>query len=398
MFSDSLRALGFKPTRYDRDVWIREADDHYEYICTHVDDFCIFARDPSKYMKELQKTYTIKDPAPPSYYLGNDFQSISTGHTIVSCNTYLKEALTRVERLYGKVLRQYRSPMENGDHPEDDSSELLPPEEVQTFQQLLGIAQWLVTIGRFDICFAVSAMSRFNAVPRRGHLERMFRVFGYLKKYRDQWIVIDSRDPLLSEHLEPLNMEWGADYTDADGDNKEELDPSHPTPKGKEIALTFFVDADHGHDHHTRRSITGIIAMLGSTPIFWMSKRQGTIETSTYGAEFNALRAATEEIMAMRYLLRSLGVPIAKPTVVFGDNLGVILNVQNPQAQLKKKHNALSFHRVREAVAREIIEPRKIDSADNFADIFTKAIGATEFIGHVHDLSWRPRSHAEADG
>jgi hypothetical protein len=69
MFSDSLRELGFKPTLFDRDVWIKDAGNHYEYICTHVDEFCIFAMDRVPYMKQLQQPYTIKDPAPPSYYL-----------------------------------------------------------------------------------------------------------------------------------------------------------------------------------------------------------------------------------------------------------------------------------------------------------------------------------------
>jgi hypothetical protein len=110
--------------------------------------------------------------------------------------------------------------MENGDHPEDDSSELLPPEEVQLYQQLLGISQWLSTIGRFDTCFAIPAMSRFNAVPRRGHLDRMFRIFGYLKKYRDQWIVIDSRNPILTENLEPIIMDWGSHYSDENNEKR----------------------------------------------------------------------------------------------------------------------------------------------------------------------------------
>ena len=122
-----------------------------------------------------------------------------------------------------------------------------------------------------------------------------------------------------------------------------------------------------------------------------MSKRQGTVETSTYGAEFNALRTAIEEVISLRYMLRSLGVPVSKLTIVFGVNLGVIQSSTMPAALCKKKHNALSFHRVREAVAKTILEVHKILSTD-FADIFTKALPATVFIGHVHEMMFRPGS------
>ena len=64
--SDSLRSIGFAPTRFERDVWYRLIEDktHYEYLCTHVDDFCVFSKNPQKTMKSLQELYTIKSVAP----------------------------------------------------------------------------------------------------------------------------------------------------------------------------------------------------------------------------------------------------------------------------------------------------------------------------------------------
>ena len=41
----------------------------------------------------------------------------------------------------------------------------------------------------------------------------------------------------------------------------------------------------------------------------------------------------------------------------FGDNLSIILNSHNPAADLSKKHVAISFHVVREAVAAGVVEP-----------------------------------------
>jgi hypothetical protein len=80
-----------------------------------------------------------------------------------------------------------------------------------------------------------------------------------------------------------------------------------------QVRMTVYVDADHAHDLGTRRSITGILVMLNNMPIRWVSKRQKTVETSTYGSELVASMVATELILEVRYMLRSLGVALDGP-------------------------------------------------------------------------------------
>jgi hypothetical protein len=58
-----------------------------------------------------------------------------------------------------------------------------------------------------------------------------------------------------------------------------------------------YVDADHASDKVTRRLVTGIIVFLNNTPIRTFSKRQKTVETSTYGAEMVAARIALDIIL-----------------------------------------------------------------------------------------------------
>ena len=118
--------------------------------------------------------------------------------------------------------------------------------------------------------------------------------------------------------------------------------------------------------------MTGLILYLGSTPVLWLSKRQGAIACSTYHAEFSALRTAAEKAVTIRYLLRSFGVPIDGATDVFGDNFSVIQNSQNPEAELEKKHVALSFHYVRENIAAGVISPYWLKGKLNMSDIMTK--------------------------
>ncbi len=88
----------------------------------------------------------------------------------------------------------------------------------------------------------------------------------------------------------------------------------------------MLVDADHDHDKLTRQSVTGIIILVNNAFIKWVSKRQKTVESSTYGSEMVASRIATEMVIAMRYNLRMLGVPVVGPTLMLGDNQSVVIS------------------------------------------------------------------------
>ena len=65
----------------------------------------------------------------------------------------------------------------------------------------------------------------------------------------------------------------------------------------------MYVDVDHARDHVTRRSVTGVIFLFNNTPVSWISKRQHTVETSTFGSEMITARIAVDLIVEMRYKL-----------------------------------------------------------------------------------------------
>ena len=92
-----------------------------------------------------------------------------------------------------------------------------------------------------------------------------------------------------------------------------------PTPRGKHVTSSHFVDANLYHDIVMGRSITGILHLTNKTPIDWYSKKQGTIETATFGLEFAAARTCTERIIDLRDTLRYMGVPIHEKSYMFGD-------------------------------------------------------------------------------
>ena len=62
-----------------------------------------------------------------------------------------------------------------------------------------------------------------------------------------------------------------------------------------------------------------------------------------------------------------LSVPIEGPTNVMCDNESVVTNSTEPASVLKKKHNAICYHRVREAVVAKVIRIAHIPTGRNLA-------------------------------
>jgi hypothetical protein len=388
---ETMTSKGWKCSEIDSDIWMRKDEKHnlWEYVAFYVDDFIIVSKDPAKIGKELNSIFSVKEITAPNKYLGANVKFVD-GRFRFSSEDYLKEILSQL-RGEGNVpefseqrpegIRKFKTPMASNDHPEIDDTGLLSEREHRIYQRLMGILQWLVSLGRFDICYAVSSLSRFNSAPRKGHLQRAIRVFGYLEQTPKKSIEINcSEMNNLPQMEQGLRDDMMKKYPEA----MEEKSTRTPEILGEALNLTVYADADHAHDQVTRRSITGIIVFIGSTPIIAKSTRQGSVESSTYSAEFNSARAATELIIGLRLLLRSLGVSQEKPSMLLGDNLGVVQSSTMFTSALKKKHNAISYHRVREAVAAGIIDYAHIDTALNLADIFTKPLDAVSF-GKLRD-------------
>ena len=126
-------------------------------------------------------------------------------------------------------------------------------------------------------------------------------------------------------------------------------------PLGRHVTLTHYVDANLYHNMLTGHSITGILHFMNKTPIDWYSKKQATIETATYGSEFVAAHTCVDQVVDLRLTFCHLGVAIREKSYMFGDNKSVVDSSTKPHSKLHKRHNALSFHCVREAIASKFV-------------------------------------------
>jgi hypothetical protein len=123
-----------------------------------------------------------------------------------------------------------------------------------------------------------------------------------------------------------IKTDWKSMY----GDVKELVPSDAPVPHGKEVDLRLFVDSDHTVEQFTR---TGIVIYFNMLPILWFSKRQTTVESSVFRAEF-AMKNGIEACHGLRYKLRMMDASLSGPTFVYGDNVSAVHNNHHPELDL----------------------------------------------------------------
>lgn len=386
MLSQTMHDLGYQRCKADYDVWLRpnrkqDGFEYYEYVLIFVDDILAISHEPMETMTKLAELYELKNDSivKPDRYLGGNVGTydLPDGTTCwyTSAEDYLSGALVNIKdalRQEGLVLATGRSterPYPEKYRPEVDITDELGDELANKFQQHIGILRWAVELGRIDIHVEVSKLSSFCMNPRQGHLEATYSIFAYLDKHKRSKIVFDPNYINVDE-----SSFYKGNWDDFYGDVKEELPSNKPIPRGLPVVMSLFSDADHAGNLLTRRSQTGLLIFLNNAIIDWYSKGQATVESSTFGSETIALRTGIDKVQALRYKLYMMGIPIEGATNIYCDNRTVCNTAQKPEARLNKKHNAINFHRIREAVAaawcRVAFEP----GATNLADFFTKIL------------------------
>ena len=215
-------------------------------------------------------------------------------------------------------------------------------------------------------------MSSHLALPRVGHLQHLLQTFAYLKKYHNTEMVFDPSDPVVDESNFERRDWTSSEFGHVEG--KEELPPNMPEPRGLGFVMRGKVDADHAGDTVTRRSRTGFLVFLNCSLIYWTSKKQTSVESSSFGSEFIAMKQCCEYVHGLRYKLRMMGIPCQGPAYIQGDNQSVLANTSIPDSTLKKKSQSIAYHFVCEGAARDEWRTSYINTHENEADLLTKLL------------------------
>jgi hypothetical protein len=150
---------------------MRKNGEQYEYIAVYVDDLLFAMADPETFVKTLSDKkgrykFKLKGTGPISFHLGCNFARDEDGVMTMAPKKYIQKLIDGYVRMFRKKPQnEYHSSLEEGDHPELDTSEMLKVEGVTTYQSLIGSMQWTISLGRIDIATVVMSLSSFRSAP-----------------------------------------------------------------------------------------------------------------------------------------------------------------------------------------------------------------------------------------
>lgn len=386
-----LDAIGFKSCVADPDVWLRPAvkddgSEYYEYILMYVDDILAISMDSTKILKSIEgDTVRYKNDKieSPEMYLGAKLQQKELNGincwTITSVD-YINAAIKTIEEgnknKKWKLPPKPKTPMSQSYSPELDCSPELDDDDLQYFQELIGMLRWATELGRVDVLHETSLLSQYLASPREGHLEQALQIFAFLKGKPKLTLYMDPSLPNIDyQDFTAKPEEFKEYYRDAE----EEMPHRMPRPRGIPVVTTSFVDSSHAANKVTRKSHSGHIIFVNRAPVKWLSRRQQTVEISAFSSEFIALKHCLEDIEHLRFKLRMFGIPISEErysTNIFCDNASVVKNTTNVDSTLNKKHSAVAYNFIRWNVAAGVCSLAWISTHENLADAMTKRLSA----------------------
>ena len=234
------------------------------HIFVYVDDILIIDKNPERFINLLNENYTVKPASirEPKVYLGADISKAyypdgSYAWTMGS-QRYVKEAIRNVEKpllLYNlrfnkkltDVKYSPKKPFSSvGFKSELDTSLMCDPNQTNYFQNLIGVLCWIIKLGRIDIAYEVSSLSKFLVKPQTGHIYEALHIFKYLETHIQNDL---SFDPLDYNHAHPMNISKVInDMKEVYVYAIEDLPPNAPELRRKSLQINCFVGADHGGD------------------------------------------------------------------------------------------------------------------------------------------------------
>ena len=333
--SQFLLNNGFEKGKIDRTLFRIVDRDDILLVQIYVDDIIFGCRNLElceKFAKLMQSKFQMSMMGKMSYFLGLQVNQNDEG-IFISQRKYTKELIAK---FCPEKTKSLRIPMSTSSQITlDEEGEPVNP---TAYRGIIGSLLYL-TASRPDISYAVGVCARFQANPKKSHMEAARRIVRYLKA------------------TESLGI-W---YPKSDG-----------------ISLSGFSDSDFGGCRIDRKSTSGTCQFLGHKLISWFSKKQHSVATSTTEAEYVAAASCCAQILWIRQQLRDYGIETGC-VPIFCDNNSAMCITKNPVHHSRTKHIDIRHHFIRDHVEKGDISVDYIRTDDQLADIFTKPLPEVRF-------------------
>lgn len=308
------------------------------YILIFVDDLLICSKSQNQINRiknVLTKNFTMKDLGRVKEYLGINIDYEPSKNKLNMSQTKYIEALAR--RYNVENSKTYNTPMEvNLKIEKSDNCE----KDIK-YRNLIGALLYISAATRPDINFSVNYLSRYQNCYSETHYKYALRILKYLNSTKN------------------LKLMYKKDET------REKIE--------------CYVDADWAGDNLERKSTTGYIIKLFGNVIYWKSKKQKSVTKATTFAEYVALSEAVSELKFIREILNVFEIQLNEPINIYEDNASAIEIANKGNFTKNSKHIEVHYHYVHEYVRENFIKIIKVNTDENIADIFTKALSREKF-------------------
>ena len=332
----ALKGYGFHQSYSDYSLFTLHNNDDRLHVLVYVDDLIISGNDHKsivQFKSYLSECFHMKDLGALKYFLGVEVARNPEG--IFLCQRkYALDILSEAGLLGAKpahvpLEQQHKLAMADGQLLDD-------PEQ---YRRLIGRLIYLC-FTRPELSYCVHILSQFMQQPKAAHWDAALKVVRYLKGNPGQGIFLRS---------------------DCD------------------LQLYGWCDSDWAGCPLTRRSLTGWFISLGDSPISWKTKKQHTVSRSSAEAEYRSMAMTTCELKWLKAILSSLGVDHVQPMQLCSDSQAALHIARNPVFHERTKHIEVDCHFVRDELVNGTICTVFVRTHEQLADIFTKALGRSQF-------------------
>ena len=357
-----------------------------------VDDFAVACEDKATATTVISNinskmTIDVKELGLISRFNGIDVQQ--SMHFVKLYNrTYIEKILKRHEWINNEEfpLAEFPTPMisENSYQRKLETTEPMNQTELDLaekefgfgYRQGIGELIYALVTCRPDISYSVIKLAQYSTRPARIHFEAIKNIYRYLNATKDEGIYFWRKMPRTDMPDDQLPI------CKTDSNYKE--DEVHEREQSIHNTMFGAVDSDFAGDISHRRSVSGIVLRIAGGTVFYKTKYQDTVALSSTEAEFTAAAEAGKYILYVRSILDEIGVPQNEATVLYEDNNGALLMANAQQPTKRTRHMDIKTFALQQWVEKDLIRLRRINTADNYSDVLTKATGRTLFYRHMN--------------
>jgi transposase InsO family protein len=340
-FNSAMNALGFMQLKTDNCCYIRRSGTSVTILLVWVDDIIGYTSNDAEVRRvtsELASKFEITVIGQPDMLLGMKIiKNDDLGTISLSQEHYIDAMLTRFGLTDANPVSTPLDPNINLDNLDPQPQTPSDTRGSSLFATAIGSLQYAANGTRPDIAYAVNRLAQFTSRPQAKHWTAVKRLFRYLKGTKDHHLTFGGPD-----------NDWSS-------------------------TIDTFCDADWA-SNADRKSISGYVCVLAGGAISWSSKKQTSVALSTAEAEYVAATHVAKQVLWLRSLFNELALPQPETSTIFTDNQAAIAIAHNPEFHARTKHIDIALHFLRDLVKARTLDTVYVNTRDNLADVFTKAL------------------------